>query len=60
MSAFINLLIILGKVVAFLLIMGAFVAVLYVILSLIFWKKERDPRISPFWRKIGRRGDPKN
>ena len=57
---FINILVALGKVVAFLLIMGALLAIMNVILSLIFWKKERDPRISPFWRKIGRREDPKN
>jgi amino acid transporter len=27
-----------------------------VIIFVIVWKQEQDPRISPFWKTIGRRG----
>jgi len=32
------------------------VYIAFMFMGLLFWKKERDPRIKPFWRNVGKLG----
>ena len=60
MDTLLNILILSAKATGFIIL---FVFVVYIIIyivnfliSLVFSEKERDPRISAFWKKIGNKG----
>ena len=63
MATFVDILHVIYAVAKVILLSFLFFIMLYsighiasVIIGLLFWKKERDPRIKPFWRNIGKKG----
>ena len=59
MIDFLHILFVLAQAIVLWLILFVVGYLVMAIISVIFWKKERDPRISPFWKKIGKRGQGK-
>ena len=59
MIEFLHILFLLAQAIVPWLVAFTVIYLVMAIISVIFWKKERDPRISPFWKKIGKRGQGK-
>jgi hypothetical protein len=63
MATFLHILYVIYVVAKAIVLSFLFFVILYSIgyiasmfIGLLFWKKERDPRIKPFWRNIGKKG----